>query len=178
MQKIILFISILVLFRCSGKRQANSIEANSEKIYYSDKANPYAKMQFPVEVSWNHDRNIREGDLMNLKLEVKPLVKLENVKIQLSIPSGVKISAGEAEKTIVMFSPGDLASMDLYLNPGVAGHYIVSLQIVGELNGEKMGTSRSIEFSTSGFEKPKSSSSKIGNQNYEVLEGRTDNNSR
>ena len=46
----LLFLSLLLSY-CSLKSNAG----NSDKVFYTDRENPHAKMQLPVEVSWSHD---------------------------------------------------------------------------------------------------------------------------
>ena len=178
MKKIPLIISLIILIHCSEKKAIDSSNLDSNKVYYSDRQNPYAKMQFPVEVSWNHDKEISVGRQKNLEINIKTLANLTDSKIRILLPPDLKLSGGESEKEIPNFTVGSSASIVLSLLPQKKNSFIVSVHISGKQNGESIGTSRTVNFSTTGFEAEKPKATNVGENFYEVLEGKTDNHAK
>ncbi len=164
-----LLLLTLIFTHCSLK--SNNVPI-TEKVTYSDLRNPHAKMQLPIQISWEHDKPGNSNDLINITITAKSMSNLTNSTILLNFSPDLKLISGDSSKTITNFNTGASETLNLRVKPEKPGTYAIGILLNASLNGEKIGTARTIEFSTADFVQQKQEQHPSG---YHIIEGKTDN---
>ena len=103
-----LFLLCLLIAQCSLK----SNNEQSTKVFYTDRENPHAKMQLPVEISWSHDRAGNPNQPINVVITARAFSNLTNAKMNLTFSPNLKLVSGDTSKTLATFTSG--TSTELY----------------------------------------------------------------
>ena len=170
LNKIIHFLLICFLSsHCSLKSNSSG-----EKVFYSDRQNPHAKMQLPLEISWTHDRAGNLNQPIAVQVTATALSNLTNVSLKLVLSDGLKLVSGDLSKSISSLQAGSTSEANLTVVPLKAGSYDINILLNANLNGESIGSARTIRFETSDFVEVKSkNTNETGG--LHIIEGRTDN---
>ncbi|HNI90564.1 MAG TPA: hypothetical protein PKX55_20600, partial [Leptospiraceae bacterium] len=140
------FIFILILATsCS----LNSNHSANSKVFYSDKQNPHAKMQLPLMISWSHDKADNANQPISVQIAANALSDLTNVTIKLTLSPDLKLVSGETSKTISTMSAGSTTELNLTVIPLKEGSFDINILLNGLMNGESIGSARTIRLDTS-----------------------------
>ncbi len=158
----------ILIANCSLK---SNNATNSEKVTYSDRNNPHAKMQLPLEISWVHDKPGSAKETVNVTITATAMSNLTNSTINLTFSPDLKLVSGESTKTNVNLAAGTSTVLNLAVRPEKAGTFSINILMNAMLNGEKIGSARTIQFNTNDYvqEKPKEDPS-----GFHIIEGKTD----
>ena len=147
-------------------------QGSPQKVFYTDRGNPHAKMQLPLEISWTHDKAGKPNQPISVTIVARALSDLTNAKINLTLSPSLNLIGGETVKSISSLTSGTSSELNLTVSPVKPGSYDINVLLNANLNGESIGTARTIRFETSDFvaEKPQENPSGL-----RIIEGRTDN---
>ena len=162
-----LFLFCLLIAQCSLK----SNNEQSTRVFYTDRENPHAKMQLPVEISWSHDRAGNPNQPINVVVTARAFSNLTNAKMNLTFSPNLKVVSGDTSKTLATFASGTSTELNFTVSPEKTGSYDINILLNASLNGESIGTARTIRFETVDYvaEKPQAHPSGL-----DIKEGRTD----
>jgi hypothetical protein len=164
-----LFILSLLLSQCTLK--SNNSDGNA-RVFYTDRQNPYVKMQLPLEISWTHDKAGNPNQPINITITAKAMSDLTNVKLNLTLSPNLKLLSGDLTKTIPSLTTGNSSELNLAVSPEKTGSYDINILMSASLNGEQIGSARTLRFETSDFKAEKPVENPSG---LHIIEGRTDN---
>jgi hypothetical protein len=165
-------LTTIILFSFSDCQLNQTNKAEKSKVTYSDRQNKYAKMQLPLEVSWSHDKAGKSGDPISVNIKTVATSDLTNVQIDLTFSPNLKLKDGETTKSISKLNFGEAMELDLNVVPEKTGIYDINLLLHGFLNGERIGTARTIRFETIDYVTAKPEANESG---LHIIEGKTDN---
>jgi hypothetical protein len=164
-----LLLMTLFIAQCSTKSTASTA---GDKVTYSDRMNPHAKMQLPLEISWVHDKPGSANETVNVTITATAMSTMTNSTINLTFSPDLKLVSGESSKANANLAAGTSTVLNLAVRPEKVGTYSINILMNAMLNGEKIGSARTIVFNTNDYvqEKPKEHPS-----GFQIIEGKTDN---
>ncbi len=163
----LLFLSLLLSY-CSLK---SNNAGNSDKVFYTDRENPHAKMQLPVEVSWSHDKAGNPNQPITIAVTARALSDLTNVTVNLTLAPDLKLVNGELSKTVASLKTDNSSELNFTVTPLKTGTYDINVLLNASSNGERIGTARTIRFQTSDYVSEKQPVHPSG---LHIIEGKTD----
>lgn len=169
LQKLIKLLLLSLIFSYCSLKSNNA--GTTDKVFYSDRNNPHAKMQLPVEVSWTHDKAGNPNQPLSIIVTARALSDLTNATVNLTLPDDLKLVNGELSKTVASLKTDATSELNLTVTPLKTGSFDINVLLNASLNGERIGTARTIRFQTSDYvaEKPA-----VHPSGLHIIEGKTD----
>lgn len=170
---------MMILAAAACSKSGRGGETPGGMVKYNDRQNPHAKMNVPMEFSWEHDKVVQVGFPIQVHVKVTALQTAPGARLKAALGPNLTLQSGFTETPESYLAAGQALELSFVVIPTKEESFEIAVHGSMMADGSRMGTARTITFTTQEYQakKPEDAGNYVedGGRGLTVLPGRTTN---